>query len=293
MIAKHKSSLLLTLSAAGLLIGGGVAAYWVLTQRNGLPEALPVGANVIPQDALVTVSVSTDPAKWQHLQEFGTKATQAELERELAQLRDQFLTSHGYNYQQDIQPWVGKEVTFAVLPQPTPTLSTVPPHPAGIKQQSTFSKEEPPGAALTPSMIAVLPIADPVRAKQLLGDPKPLTQGQWTKRTYKGVQIEQSQGSSDETYSAAVLDGRFLVLTNNPKAVEQAIDTDKSGTSIATTPGFTAVLEQIQAPQPFAQLYLNIPAATRFVATNSGQSIFPQTLTQLQENQGLATTVNL
>ncbi|MBV8887863.1 MAG: DUF3352 domain-containing protein [Chroococcidiopsidaceae cyanobacterium CP_BM_RX_35] len=29
------------------------------------------------------------------------------------------------------------------------------------------------------------------------------------------------------------------------------------------------------------------------MATNSGQTIFPQTLTQLQENQGLATTVNL
>ncbi|MBV9388737.1 MAG: DUF3352 domain-containing protein [Chroococcidiopsidaceae cyanobacterium CP_BM_ER_R8_30] len=275
MIAKHKSSLLLTLSVTGLLIGGGIVAYWVLSQRNSSPQALPMGANIIPQDALVTVSISTDPAKWEHLREFGTKATQAELDRELTQLREQFLTNNGYDYQEDVQPWVGQEVTLAVLPQPAPTPGTVPP-PPGTSQQS---------------VMAVLPIADPVRAKQLLEDPKPLKQSQWTKRTYKGVQIEQSQGASD--YSATVLDGRFLVVTNNPKAVEQAIDTDKSGTSIATTPGFTAALEQIQASQPFAQLYLNIPAAVRFMAANSGQSIFPQTLTQLQENQGLATTVTL
>lgn len=277
MVAKHKSSLLLTLGAAGLLIGGGIAAYWILSQRNRLPEALPVGANLIPQDALVTVSVSTDPALWQNLRELGTKATQAELDRELSQLRDQFLTSNGYNYQQDIQPWVGKEVTVAVLPQPTPTLSTAPQQLAAANQQS---------------MIAVLPIADPARAKQLL-EPNSLKQNKWTERTYKGVKIEQSQGSSDTTYSATVLDGQFLVLTNSPKAVEEAIDTEKSENSIATTPGFTAALDKIHLPQPFAQLYLNIPATTKFIAANSGQSIFPQTLTQLQENQGLATTVTL
>ncbi len=269
MIAKTKSSLLLTLGAAGLLIGGGVTAYWVLTQRNELPGALPVGANVIPQDALLTLSVSTDPAQWQHLREFGTKTTQAKLDRELVQLRDRFLTSNGYNYQQDIQPWVGKEVTLAFLPQPNlPTLNAAP-----------------------PPMVMVLPITNPVRAKQLL-EPKPLKQSKWIERTYKGVQIEQSQGLPNANYSATVLDGRFLVLADNPKTTEQAIDTYKGGASIVATPGYTEALGKIQASQPFAQLYLNIPAAAKFAAVNSGQTVFPQ-MTQLQENQGLATTMTI
>jgi hypothetical protein len=270
MIAKNKSSLLLTLGAAGLLISGGVIAYWILTQRSELPEALPVGANVIPQNALLTISVSTEPAQWQHLREFGTKTTQAELDRELVQLRDRFLTSNGYNYQQDIQPWVGKEVTLAFLPQPNP----------------------PTPNAAPPPMVMVLPIANPVRAKQLLENPKPLKQSKWIERTYKGVQIEQSQGLPDANYSATVLDGRFLVLADNPKTTEQAIDTYKGGASIAATPGYTQALGKIQASQPFAQLYLNIPAAAKFAAMNSGQTVFPQ-MTQIQDNQGLATTMTL
>jgi len=50
---------------------------------------MPVGANIIPQDALLTLSLS-DSAQWQVLREFGTPQTQAELDKNLAQLRDRF-----------------------------------------------------------------------------------------------------------------------------------------------------------------------------------------------------------
>lgn len=118
---KKKPSLLLTIGAAGLLIGGGVAAYWALTEGKWLLREIPVGTNIIPQDALLAISVSTDTGQWQQLREFGTPQTQAELDKIGAQLRDRFLTSNGYNYEQDIQPWVGKEVTIAFLP---PQLNT-------------------------------------------------------------------------------------------------------------------------------------------------------------------------
>ena len=110
-----KPSLVLTLSAAGLLIAVGSAAYWLLTQGQPLSRDLPVGANIIPQDAVFAVSLTTDPKQWQKLHEFGTKETQAELEKNLVQLRDRFLTSNGYDFEKDIQPWVGDEVTLAIL----------------------------------------------------------------------------------------------------------------------------------------------------------------------------------
>lgn len=106
MTKKNKPSLLLTLGAAGLLIGGGAATYWILTQQNGLLGDMPVGVNIIPQDALLTLSLSTDSDQWQQLRKFGTPKAQAELEKNLTQLRDRFLTANGYNYQQDVQPWV-------------------------------------------------------------------------------------------------------------------------------------------------------------------------------------------
>lgn len=268
MPEKNKSSLLLTLGAAGLLIGGGVAAYWVLSQQT-LSGDMPVGANIIPQDALLTLSVSTDSNQWQQLRQFGTKNTQAQLDKNLAQLRDRFLTANGYNYQQDIQPWVGKEVTIAFLSPPnTPTKKS-----AADKQQS---------------LVMVLPIENTAAAKEVLD--KRRKQGKWTTRNYKGVQIQETQGLPTQNYSTTVLD-QLLVVTDNPQATERAIDTYRGGTSIIKTSGYTQALKQIKAPH-FAQVYVNIPAAARVAAINPARAFSPQRL-QLQNYQGLASTISL
>ncbi len=289
MPEKRKSSLLLTLGAAGLLIGGGAAAYWFLLHRNGGgSEDLPVGANIIPQDALIALSVSTDDRQWQQLRQYGTQQTQAELEKNLAQLRDRFLSANGYNYQQDIKPWVGKEVTIALLP---PT--TVPQN--GTPQPPASPQPNPPAnAADKQSIVMVLPIENPASAKQLLEQPKPLKQGKWNERNYKGLEIREIQGSPTQNYSAALVDQRFLVVTDNPRATEKAIDTYQGGVaSLAQTVGYTKALSQIATPGRFAEVYINVPAAARVAAANPTRSFSPQGLAQLQNNQGLAATVNL
>lgn len=279
MPEQRKSSLLLTLGAAGLLIGGGVAAYWLL-QRNSQVEQLPVGTNIIPQDAIVALSVSTDANSWRQLRQYGTQQTQAELEKNLTGLRDRFLTANGYNYQQDIQPWVGKEVTIALLP---PQL--IPPTNSQPNPQANAQNQQ--------SLVMVLPIANQAAAKQLLEQPKPLKQGKWIERKYNGLEIRETQAST-QNYSAALVDGNFLVVTDNPKAIEKAIDTYKgSAASLVQTPGYTKALGQIAAPQSFAQVYVNVPAAARIAAANPTRSFSPQGLAQLQNNQGLAATVNL
>ncbi len=276
MTKKNKSSLLLTLGAAGLLIGGGAAAYWFLLQRNGVPGDVPVGVNIIPQSALLAISVSTNPSQWQQLRQFGTAKTQAQLDQTLAQLRDRFLTSNGYDYQQDIQPWVGKEATIAFLsPQDNPG-SNFPTSPTASQQ----------------SFEVVLPIANPIAAKQLL-ETKSLKQGKWVDRTYKGFAIKETQGVPSQNYSATVLDGRFLVVTDSSKATELVIDTYKGGASLAATSGFKAGLSKISTNQPFAQLYVNVPAAARVAAANSSARLSSQGLTQVQQNQGLATNITL
>ncbi len=251
------NKLLLPILATSLLVGGGVAAYWLLIQPQQLDQ-LPLGANVIPQDALLTVSASTEPSKWQQLREFGTPQTQVILDNYLVELRDRVLTANGYNYQQDIQPWVGKEVTLAVV---APQVSS--------KQQS---------------IVIVLPIAKPDLAARLLS--KPVTQGKISDRAYKGIQIKATQN-----YSATILDNRFLVISDSPKATERAIDTYLGQNSLVKMPGFREQFGEIAQKDRFAQVYVNIPAAARLVNSNPTK-LSPQ-LAQLQQNQGLATTINL
>jgi hypothetical protein len=274
-VKSRKPPLLLTLGAATLLIGGGAIAYWLLSHRGRL-SVMPVGANVIPQDALMVLSVTTEPNQWQRLQEFGTQRSQAAFNQSLSQWRDRFLTSRGLDYQRDVQPWVGKEVTLAFLPP-----------------QTGIDNSNPVQPTVTPQpMVVVLPIADPIKAKQTL-EQSAASKGKWVERQYKGVQIRENQGDPAQSASVAVLDAQEIVLANSPKAIERAIDTYKGGAALATTPGYGDALTQINADQPLARFYVNIPAAANTSAANSNRPLPPQSLSQLQQNQGLAGTALL
>ncbi|MUL37432.1 DUF3352 domain-containing protein [Gloeocapsopsis dulcis] len=257
------------------LVGVGVVTYWVVTQQNRLAE-IPVGANIVPQEALLTISVSTDENQWQQLRQFGTVQTQAELEKNFLQWRDRFLTAYGYNYQQDIQPWIGQEATIAFLPPETLNNTTTNP---------TLTNQNQ-------ALLMVLPIADQVAAQQVWETSKPQTQ-KWISRDYKGTQIQETQGTTGTNYSAAVLDQRFVVVSDNPQVTEKAIDTYHNGLSLAKIPGYTTAISKIAQPNRFAQVYLNVPIAARVAQTNPAQSAIPQGLARLKENQGLASSITI
>ncbi len=280
MKKNQKPSLVLTLSSAGLLIAAGSAAYWL--QRQPSWNDLLVGANIIPGDALFAVSLTTDPQQWQKLRELGTKETQAELDKNLVQWRDRFLTNNGYDFQKDIAPWVGNNITIAILAPQTTNKSV--PKPVTTDADVTGDQQ---------SMVMVLPIKNPEIAKSIFAQPKSLKQGQWVDRTYQGIAIKQNQGQSGENFSAALLDGRFLVITDSPKATERTIDAYKNQTSLVTTGGFAENFPKIANNQPFAQFYVNIPTTAKIAAASPNRPLPAQVLAQLQNNQGLGATMTL
>lgn len=274
-----KLPLLLTLGASALLIGGGVVTYWLIS-RQGRLSVMPVGANVVPQDALMVVSVSTEPDQWERLRSFGTPRSQAAFDQNLAQFRDRFLTRRGLEFQRDVQPWVGKEITLAVL---SPQFGVTIPSPS---QPALPANPEP--------MVLVLPIADPVKAKAIL-DQSPATKtGQWSTRKYKGIDIRETLGSPDQSASIAALDAQLVLVATTPKAIDQAIDTYKGGKALSSTPSYGDALGQINTERSWARIYVNIPALVSSSAINSNRPVPSQGLmTQLQQNQGLAATATL
>ncbi|BDI18462.1 hypothetical protein ANSO36C_42640 [Nostoc cf. commune SO-36] len=282
MKKNKKSSLVLTLSAAGLLIVGGSVGYWLLAQRQISASDLLVGANIIPGDALFAVSLTTDPQQWQKLRQFGTRETQTELDKNLVQLRDRFLTNNGYDFQKDIAPWVGNDIAIAILAPPIENKSV--PKPVTTNEDAASDQQ---------SMVMVLPVKNPEIAKNILAQPKTLKQGKWIDRSYQGIAIKQSEGQPGEIFSAALLDGRFLVITDSAKATERAIDAYKNKTSLATSGGFAENFPKIANYQPFAQFYVNVPIAAKIAAASPNRPLPAQVLAQLQNNQGLAGTMTL
>lgn len=292
MRKKFKSSLILTSAAIAAIITGGAAAYWVLIQEKYSWGNLPVGATLIPQDALMALSVSTNDRQWQQLREFGTLQSQAAFEQNLTKLRDRFLTTNGFNYQQHIQPWVGKQVTLAFLSPPKKTAE------GKLTKQITPATESENAESEAPepekqSVVMVLPIDNPLQAKQILEQQQsPFKQNQWNEREYQGVTIKETKVNDEEMYSIAVIDGKFLVISTDGRGIDRVIDTYKGAASLANTPGYTEALQKIADNQSFANLYVNIPAAA-VAANTSGQQISPQGLAQIQQQQGLASNIIL
>ncbi len=282
---KRKPALLLTLgSAAGFLVGGAVA--WSLLQQRPTLAGMPTGAEIIPQDAVMTVSFATDRGQWQQLRRFGTPETQAALDKNLAKLRDRLLIANGLNYQRDIQPWAGGQITTAFLMPPNPEAK-------GQKDKSIQPYDPAALAAGEQETVIVVPIADPAKAEQILARPRTLPKQDAVDRDYKGVRIREVHGQTQQAYAAAVLDNRFLVASSNSQAIEQVIDTFKGKPSVAQTPGYSQALSHIVATNPFMQIYVNVPAANTLTSNNLSQPVPPQILTPLRNNRGLAAAVSL
>ncbi len=287
MLKKKKPFLPIALGAAVLLISGSVAAYWLIVQRNLAQANAP--AELVPQDALITASISTDSEQWQQLREYGTPETRSALDRQLSQIQDDLLTANGYNYEQDIKPLLGKTATIAYLASQSPAAEAE--RGQIIPLRLPFVRQ--------PDLI-VLPIEKPIQAKQLLEKAKSQRTTQFVERTYKGIQIRETKRSNPQNYSAALL-GRFFVVTDNPKIMDRAIDTYRGAASVAATPGYKEKLGQINVSKPFAQVYLNVPVFSRILAANSARtalpssgalSLSPEKLAAGQQ-QGVAATVTL
>jgi hypothetical protein len=229
----------------------------------------------------MTLSFSTDEGQWRDLRQFGTPETQESLNQTLADLRDRLLTANGFDYERDIQPWVGDEITVAFLSASLPAEDSEETEPPILEPQ-----QNPQTAVM------VLPIGDPAEAQQILTNPQPESSASFTERDYQGVTIREFEGT-DATYSAAVLDNRLVVIATEDESIEQVIDTSNGEASMAQTPGYGQALRQISAPQPFARLYVNAPAARAIATAGSPQALPPQNLTPLQHNRGIAATVNL
>ncbi|MFM7450086.1 MAG: DUF3352 domain-containing protein [Leptolyngbyaceae cyanobacterium] len=278
--SSKKSPLLLALGLSALVIAAGGAAYWLVSQRGtGSADAL-MGAEIVPQDALMAFSLSTDSGQWQQLRSFGTTKSQAAFDKILAQLRDRLLTANGFDYARDVKPWVGRDVTIAILPPQAPP--------------SSGGSNPLPSLPQSHATLVVLPIQNPVAAQQVLTRAGGQSNGKsLVERTYKGFQVRETLTGTAQPFSATVLDGKFLVVATDPKATDRVIDTYKGNPSLTATPGLGQAFADIRSDRPFGKLYVNLPAAAVMTAANAGRSLSPQNLAQVQQNQGLAATATL
>ena len=262
----------LLLVGAALLLGGGAIAWLNFAQRA--PRSLlPAGTQLVPQTALATMTVTTDELTWTKLRQFGTAESQQQFDSLLREWKNRLFTANGYSFKRDIKPWIGDRVTLAVLSDPSsdPNSDAA----GGIE-------------TATQNVVLVVPIADPIKAKALLeSGPK---SSQVTRHSYKGVEVQTIQAKDGMAVESAVIGTSWLLLSNSPAAIEQVIDTQKGGRSLLDVSGYRKAATRAQSAQPpgknFAQIYLNIPTATRIIEPSS-ESLPRGSIIPLQGSEGL------
>jgi len=284
---------------------GGYLGYRLAQGPGAGPAELPVGSELLPQDAVMAVTVTTNEAQWRRLRSFGTLQSRSQFDNQLVRWRDRFLTANGLDYQRDIRPWVGDEITLAFLPLDSETPPAPAPSPDSEAPSPEASPDEVPPEATSDQanelidpdqplpLVAVLPIADAGRAQQLLGQPSTAAGQQVETREYQGFTIRQVDGEGDQDYAATVLDGEYAVVSNQPEALERVIDTYQGGPALRELGGYREAIANSTLAQPFLRMYFNGPEVRQVVAANTTQPVPLLALTPIQRNQGVTASLGI
>ena len=228
MISKKLGGgLLPILSLIGILgIGGVTYAY----KKGFIPQELtPLrGANVIPDQAIITSFISTDDQDWQQIENLGLdqaeeiiKKTTNEIEAELSEL--------SIDYQTDIKPWLGN-MMLAVVPE----------------DETSTEKHS----------LLVLGIKNPINAYKFFKKFQTKSGDKVEFVHHNGIKINQAKNEQQQVTNLAIL-GNKIVVSDSISTVKQAIDTYNGEPSFTSNPDNLRILKQPLNPKnSLVQIYV-------------------------------------
>jgi hypothetical protein len=122
-MSEQKNSGLPIAAIAGAIVvaGGAAGAYFYFSKSGGIPglgnkSAAVVGsASLIPKQALMAISVNTDGEAYKQLQTLLSAESKAIVEDGITQIKQSLATSD-LDFDKEVQPWLGKSMTIAILP---------------------------------------------------------------------------------------------------------------------------------------------------------------------------------
>ncbi|MDX2214145.1 MAG: DUF3352 domain-containing protein [Oculatellaceae cyanobacterium bins.114] len=194
-----------------------VGFYWLTAQNplsllKGGGQASPAAAIFVSKQAPAMVSLLVNPDRLAAFRvAIANPGERRQARAELEQLKETLLTKRGIRYEQDIQPWLGDEITLAVT---TPDVD----------------RDEENGNQ--PGYLLAIATRNPQRSREFL-------QLFWQKRAVAGVDLmfEQYSGvkiiygnptqlAADASFNlaSAVVGDRFVLFANDPKVLRDAIN---------------------------------------------------------------------
>ncbi|WP_271252767.1 DUF3352 domain-containing protein [Pseudanabaena sp. Chao 1811] len=293
-MTERKTNLLPIIGGAAVVVAGGVGAYFFFNKPAILPTGTSVSGTltVVPKQSLMAMSISTDGAALSQIEQFLSPETKKLYDTELDKFRKN-LSSSDFDYDKDVKPWIGKNVTIAFLPSGktanlVPNRSQSALQPRYVPMSNTGSiqfvqNKEPEKAesASAPNVLLVIEVKDKAGAEKFLSEKvKTKAGGKEKQSEYKGVKITQYGEGSNSSATATV--GDYLIVTPREQLTQKAIDTFKGEPSLASS----ISADDLKLKNTVAQVY--IPnfgeSIVELSALNpKAETIPPESLEQLKK----------
>ena len=264
-----------------VLLTLGVGGFWKLTAQTPLSllkeggQAAPSAAIFVPKQAPVMVSLLVNPDRLAFLRRVlvwpgARRRSRAEID----QIERTLLAKTGLTYSEDIQPWVGDEVTFAVT-------------------TSDIDRDQRTGKQ--PGYLLVLTSRDGDRARdfiQLFWQKRAMAGADLVFEQYSGVKLiygsrQKRPTVFPETDSAdrlgeaafsvdrlasAVVGDHFILFANEPAVLRQAINTVQvADLNLDSAKAYRRALETLST-NPVGFAFINLPQFTAWLEDPAADS---------------------
>ncbi|MCP2730061.1 DUF3352 domain-containing protein [Limnofasciculus baicalensis] len=199
---------------------------------------------------------------------------------ELRQLQDSLVAPLDLNYRQDIQSWVGDEMTMAV---------------------TSLDLDRNPENATQPGYLLALTTDNPEKAKaalQVLYSSKAIAgQGDLVFEPYQGVTLlykrplpelvndDTKPNQPPKIITSAVVANRFVLFANHPKVLRDAINNVQAADlNLANSPEYQKILPAL-VENRIGLSFINVPALAAWI---SAKSILPRDSFPTSQTLGIA-----
>lgn len=278
----------LAAGVAVLLLIGISGYFWIVSQSplslvRGGSKTVPAAAMFVSKQAPVMVSLLVNPDKLESLQKLTTRAKADKRSRDqLNKLKTSLLADTGLDYQRDIQPWLGEEITLAVT-------------------SPDFDRDQSNGKQ--PGFLMVLASKDPATSReflQLLFSKRAIAGRNLVSEQYLGVNLISDtvlplpdtsaslplpKKPVQTEYLAGAVVGDRVLFANHPKVLREAISNVQAvDLNLTSSSQYQQALKSLPS-QRIGVAFLNLPSIAEWLGKQSQTLTYTSEIVALELNR--------
>lgn len=258
--------------AAGVtvLLSIAIAGFFWITSHSPLnllregTVSNPTAAIFIPRQAPAMVSLLVNPDRLEAFRQLVARPLNRRQSRvELNQIKESLLATADINYERDIRPWLGDEITLAV---------------------TSLDFDRNPDNAAQPGYLLVIRAKNGERAREFLqlfySQQAATTTEDVVFEKYKGVNLIYRRSLTSptsltassnsvqipETLTSAVVGDRFVLFANHPKVLRDAINNVQAANlNLEDDAEYQQMLEKLTEPR-IGLSFVNIPSLAAWIS---------------------------